>query len=275
MSTPLGLTHDQVPEAASTLRSHARERAATKLRHGGSVVVAVLCHAGLAWLALHAEVSPKQGPMVVTEVSLLPPAPPPPPAPEPPPKLEEPKPVAPEPRPVRARAPSAPKEEPKAASAAPLLTAPEETPDSQEPVRFVTDPNGSAFGYGVVARGGTAKEGLGASTAKPAPVAAPVVDPNAPFRGELGRAPKLTMFDPCRGFFPERAQSDRGDAAVRVTVAADGSVRAVSVLAERPLSQGFGPAARACLLAARFEPALDTSGRAVVAVAPITVKFSR
>lgn len=270
MGMPEAVKHDPL-----LLGAPAKSRASAGVRHGGSVLVAALCHAGLAWLAMHAEAPPKAGPTAVTEVSLLPPSPSPPPPP-PAPEVAKPEPPAVDPKPVRARAPSAPREEPKAASAAPLLTAPEEAPDPAEPVRFVTDPNGTAFGFGVVARGGTAKEGLGGNTAKSAPASpTPVVDPNAPFRGELGRAPRLTVFDPCRGFFPSAAQVDRGDAAVRVTVAIDGSVAAVSVLAESPLAQGFGKAARACLLAARFEPALDTRGRAVVAIAPITVKFSR
>jgi TonB family protein len=258
----------------SPMASEVSRRSSTRLRHAGATLFAVLCHAGIAWLALRAEAPLSVKPAAVTEVSLLPPPPPPaPPAEEAPKPAEEEPPV--ELKPVRARARAEPREESRAASAAPLLTADEATPTGDEPVRFVTDPNGSAFGFGVVARGGTAKEGLGTSVAKAAPLPTAVVDPNAAFRGELGRAPRLTVFDPCRGFFPSDAQTDRGDAAVRVTVAADGSVAAVSVLAERPSAQGFGKAARACLLAARFEPALDTRGRAVVAIAPITVKFSR
>jgi len=252
-------------------REAARTADATKLRHGGALAVAALCHAGLAWLALHAEAPPKAASTAVTEVSLSPPEitpAAPAPAPATPPIPAE------EPKPVRVRAPVAQRAEPRAASATPLRTAPEEAPDTSQPVRFAADPNGTAFGFGVVARGGAAKEGLGASAAKSAP-AAPQPATDAPFRGELGRAPRLTVFDPCRGFFPSKAQADRGEAAVRVTVAADGSVRTVSVLAERPLDQGFGLAARACLLAVRFEPALDTHGEVVTAVAPITVKFSR
>jgi outer membrane biosynthesis protein TonB len=243
------------------------------LRYVGSAVLAALCHAWLAWFASRAELPGRAALTIVSEVSL---APPPAPAPPPPPPEPVAPPVAAEPKAAsRPRAAPKPAAEPRAASAAPLLTANESAPEPEAPVRFVTDPNGTAFGFGSVARGGTAREGTGSSTAPVAPTAPPPVDPDAPFRGALGRPPKLDAFDPCRGFFPRSAQVDRGDAAVRVIVAADGRVRNVAVVAERPAAQGFGPAARACLLATRFEPALDTSGRAVVAVAPITVKFSR
>jgi TonB family protein len=247
------------------------------LRHGASLLSALLLHGGLAWLGMHAERPVPKAPPVVTEVSLMPAPAPPPPPPAAPVVEPPPPPAAPEPRAARPRAPAPAKApEAAAASAAPLLTAPESAPDSQEPVRFVSDPNGTAFGYGIVARGGTAREGRGSSTAPQATVAAaPKADPNAPYRGALGRPARLPAFDPCRGFFPGAAQADRGESAVRVTVAADGRVAAVAVLAERPTAQGFGAAARACLLAARFEPALDTEGRPVVTVAPITVKFSR
>ena len=69
----------------------------------------------------------------------------------------------------------------------------------------MTDPNGTAFGFGVVARGGTAKEGLGTSVAKAAPPPPVVVDPNAPFsayvfktvidKKESGRYLGRTEFD--------------------------------------------------------------------------------
>jgi hypothetical protein len=145
---------------------------------------------------------------------------------------------------------------------------------SDEPVRFVTDPNGTAFGYGTVQRGGSA-------ASAPLGAALPVGKPSAPVgsgSGEnpvLSRAPQLGESDPCRGFFPSRAQVDRGEVALRVRVETDGKVRSVSVSREAPLGHGFGFAARDCLLSKRFTPALDREGREVAVVSPVTVRFSR
>ena len=235
-------------------------------------VVALAAHGGLVALALNTD--PPAPPLVsVTEVELLKPPPPPPPpaapAPEPAPA------PAMAPRPTRRAAPRPqPAPTPPPASAAPLRTIDESVKTADEPVRFVTDPNGSAFGYGTVQRGGTA-------ASAPVGAALPVGNPGvskSQGSGEnpiLSRAPELGESDPCRGFFPGRAQVDRGEVALRVRVEADGKVRSVSVSRETPLGHGFGFAARDCLLSKRFTPALDRDGREVAVVSPVTVRFSR
>ncbi len=255
------------------------------LRHALAVCMAALSHASLLWLALQAAPSPPQKPAAITEVSLLsaalerpvlPPEPPTRRVQDETPKLvaSPPIPAAPRTRPAaprQAQSPSA-----SLSAAAPLRTAQDSAPTSDEPVRFVTDPHGSAFGFGAVAQDGTAQEGRGATPAAAAPApASPKQKSHAPYLGALARSPRPTAFDPCRGFFPKAAHAERGEAQMHVTVSADGRVVAISVLDETPKAQGFGAAARTCLSATRFEPARDLGGRAVAVVAPITVKFSR
>jgi hypothetical protein len=81
--------------------------------------------------------------------------------------------------------------------------------------------------------------------------------------------------DPCRGGFPPDARDDAGDVSARVIVRPDGSAASASVDAESPQGQGFGAAARACLLATRFAPGVDRAGAAVTAPAVVHVRFRR
>ena len=241
--------------------------AASRGRAGAALALALLAHAGLAAVALQQE-APRPQIVDVTQVDLLPPAAPAPPPP-PPPALEPPSSEPPRAAAApRARSRALPKTPP--ASAAPLRTIDEATATPDEPVRFVTDPNGAAFGFGTVARGGTAASAFG-----PVSSDAPPVPRREPAAVALGRAPRLAESDPCRGYFPARASVDRGEVALRVRVERDGSVRAITVVTETPLGHGFGFAARDCLRAKRFEPALDPSGREVAVVSPITVRFKR
>ncbi len=249
-------------EASAFWRLLARNGGGARAACGA--LVALAAHAGLVVLAR--AWTPASPPLVaVTEIDLLPP--PPPPAPElptePPPPAAQP--LA--PARTRARAPAAPAP----ARAGALRTAEESAKTTSEPVRFVTDPNGAAYGFGTVARGGTADAAptgaaLGGGTAPAAqPGPAPI----------LSRPPRLAEGDPCRGYFPSRARVDQGEVALRVRVERDGSVRAISVSRESPLGHGFGFAARDCLLAKRFSPALDRDGREVAVTSPVTVRFSR
>jgi protein TonB len=235
-----------------------------------ALLIAVAAHAGMVAFAL-TQPLPPPAVMAVTEVELAPaPAPPPPPAPEPVAPPEPAKEAAP-----RARAPKAPKAPaPAPAAAAPLRTIDEAVKTADEPVRFVTDPNGTAFGYGTVARGGTGTGAPGAQLAEgpQLPVAGAGGEGTAP---ELSRPPSLGEADPCRGFFPARAQADRGEVRLKVRVEADGKVRMVTLARETPSAQGFGPAARDCLMSKRFSPALDKAGLPVAVVSPVTIRFSR
>jgi len=242
-------------------------------RTASAWLVALLAHGALSALALNTE--PPTPPLVtVTEVELL--APPPPVTPPVAPPPEPPPPAAVAPRPERRaaerRAPQrAPAPPP--ASAAPLRTVDEAVKTADEPVRFVTDPNGRAFGYGAVQRGGTAASApVGAAAAGDRPAAPTATGSANPI---LSRAPRLGESDPCRGFFPSRAQVDRGEVLLRVKVEADGTVRSVVVSREVPEGHGFGFAARDCLLSKQFTPALDQGGREVSVVSPVTVRFSR
>lgn len=252
----------------------ALDRRGRALRRSTSCVLAVLAHAGLGWGAMQAEAPIARPVASITEVELLPP----------PREVEAP---APEPEPEEARTPEAPAPTPppraprarpapaqgRAAAAGKLLTADEAAPTASEPVRFVTDPNGGAYGMGVVAVGGSARRGDGPAVT-PAPVQPRAETKPAP-AVKLSRAPQLVGGDPCRGFFPQGTQVDRGEADVRVSVSAEGRVTKISVAREEPAGQGFGGAARRCLGTAQFAPALDERGLPVPWTMPVTVKFSR
>ena len=232
-----------------------------------------------AALALHALVV-----VAAPPAADAPPPPPPPveielpPPPEPPPAPEPPPPPAPDPSPAPARAPTpaAAKAVAPVARAAPLLTA-APSPDPS-PVAFVTDPDGTTFGYGVVARGGTAEQG----TAVPAaPSSAPVARP-APPPAETStppedwtRPPRLDETDPCSGFFPRHAAADAGRVALVVVIEPGGRVASTSVSEESPPGDGFGEAARACLKTKVFSPALGLDGKPTRATATVRIRFSR
>jgi outer membrane biosynthesis protein TonB len=210
-----------------------------------------------------------------------PPAIEPPKAPEPPKEMapeSSAKNVAPAPR-LAAHAP--PVQSPAAARAGALLTAKEDIskPSDAPPVDFVTDPSGTTYGGGVVARGGTADFGVRGATAAGvghtpvSPSAAPSDGVTAP--ANLSRAPRLTEPDACRGYYPSEANVDEGGATVAVIVKANGDVSQATVLSETPVGQGFGHAARTCLSQKRFAPAQDRQGAAVIARTSVRVRFSR
>jgi hypothetical protein len=209
----------------------------------------------------------------------------------PPVELEFLEPEAPVPPPLPARvdqddkpAPARSERAPEPARAARLLTAKPDALPAQvnEPVDFVSDPNATVYGGGVVAVGGTAAFG---KTGARAGVAArgDVVDagPKRPAgdglvaAGDLSRAPRLSESDPCRGFFPRNADSDSAQASVLLVIAKSGAVSSARVVAENPPSQGFGAAARACMLSKRFVPALDRAGEAAATSLRVNVRFNR
>jgi hypothetical protein len=211
---------------------------------------------------------------ITTEVELA--HPPAAPAPQPVAQPVVPPPALPAKPPPRAhtRAPAEPRPQPARAGA--LLTAPEE-PEKEVPaadaVRFVSDPNGRGFGFGVVARGGTAEHGEARAVAA-APPALPTHEAITP-ADRLRRQPALLGRDGCRGFFPERAQRHHGSVTVIATVRASGAIARLEIEAEDPVGEGFAYAARACLSRQRFEPALDERGLPAAARTRIVLRFSR
>jgi TonB family protein len=91
----------------------------------------------------------------------------------------------------------------------------------------------------------------------------------------LSQSPKLRFADPCRGFFPSSAHDDVATALVRLVIDPQGVVSNATVLSESPSGQGFGAAARACMLEQRLSPALNRQGRAVATAVNVNVHFSR
>jgi len=235
--------------------------------------MAIGVHVALGMLApSHAEAT--SAPAVPLEVELAPPRPEPPPAP---PKSEP----EPDPAPVRP-APAArntPARAPAPRAAGKLLTAEASAADSDAPLDFVTDPNGTSYGFGVVSRGGAGtgegtKGPVAGTTATPAvavPKAAPALTPSE----DLSEKPRLLAEDPCRGYYPRAASVDSASAVVRVVLEASGQVRNIDLLSETPPGEGFGNAARLCLKQQRFSSARDRTGRAVATATTIRVRFER
>ena len=98
---------------------------------------------------------------------------------------------------------------------------------------------------------------------------APPASPN------LSRAPSLDEPDACRGFFPAEAGFDSAKVDLVVVVQAGGRVTSATIVRESPAGEGFGAAARACLLSKRFTPGANRAGRAVTASAAVRVHFTR
>jgi hypothetical protein len=206
------------------------------------------------------------------------------PAPPPPADLDpateeksmEPVPVARPPSKAAPRSVATPLAVAPAARVGALLTS-GEAAESDDPVAFLSDPNGGVYGSGVVAQGGQAEYGaaqpVGASVAVPGPSRekGDVVVPLA----NLGRAPSLDEPDACRGFFPAEAAVDGAKVDLVVVVQAEGRVISATIARESPEGEGFGRAARACLLSKRFTPGADRAGRAVTASTGVRVFFTR
>lgn len=235
-------------------------------------------HAGVLGVALqhHAQSEKQRPPM---DVELL--APPPPAPPEPVPAAAAPEPEA--KAVVRAAPRVAAAPPPAPAQAGALHTAKDDgpSPSADDPLDFTHDQSVTGFGAGVVAIGGTAT--FAPKGAAPAPVqAAKPSAAAASGNGEaltaaadLGRKPVLGEADPCRGYFPRDALDDVATASVLVVVAKSGAVSKASVVSESPASQGFGSAARACMLTKHFTPALDREGRPTATAIRVNVRFAR
>jgi len=247
-------------------------------RWGVALLVALAGHAlaGLYGLALPQHTSLERPPVEV-ELAFREPAPLPDPLPEPPapePKLADVRPIA------RPKAPDAPAP-PAAAKAGAVLTAAPaaQEPDAQsEPFDFTSDPNSTVYGAGVVAVGGTAAVGArGAQAAgrAPTPVRAPPPGDGLTAASDLSERPRLRNADPCRGYFPKSALSDIATATVRVVIGKLGSVQSASIVREIPRNQGFGSAARTCMLEQVFAPARGRDGRPAATALNVNVTFSR
>ena len=247
--------------------------------HEGRIVIAALlalaAHVGFAvWAPEHVPAPRPAAPPVEVEIALREPLPPP---------VSEPvAPPAPEPAPPAPRA-AAPKvaAPPPAARAAAVLTAAPSAPEpkaSDEPFDFTSDPTSTVLSSGVVAVGGTGTHGLAGAQLGgrgTEPLAAPARGDGLTAAGDLSQSPRLRAVDPCRGYFPTSARDDVATALVRVVVNREGVAQSVSVVSETPVAQGFGAAARTCMLEQRFVPALDRQGRPAATAVNVNVKFSR
>lgn len=184
------------------------------------------------------------------------------------------------PRPARASATLAPKvdvaKDEAVAGAGRLLTRAEGAgqADSETAVRFVTDAQGQRYGSGAVARGGQ-HMGTGSGRAVGRRTSAGPVGGGTASGPRWTRPPKLAATDACQGYFPAKALSTHGSVALLVVLRADGRVTRAQVELETPAGQGFGEAARRCLLAQRFEPALNGQGQPVAARTRVRLRFAR
>jgi TonB family protein len=188
-----------------------------------------------------------------------------------------------EPPPTVARAATPP-----AAAAAPaVLTAiASAASDPAQPFDFTSDPNSKGFGFGVVVAGGrhtragkagATKSGRGS---KPAPAVTRVSHNTRPKSdltpaSDLSRTPRLSVTDPCSGYFPSSAAHDAATVSVRVVVNRQGRVTSASVMHESVPGEGFASAAKRCMLSQTFSPALDRSGKVAATAVSVNVRFRR
>lgn len=244
---------------------------------GAFALLAVIAHLGVgSVLARHARAASVEPPAVATEVEFIaPPEPPPPPSqPKEEPREDR---VAPSAAPVAAAPAKAAPARPSApAKAGAVMTA---APGTDGPVSFVTDPNGGEYGQGTVAvngagTGGSAAHGTGETPAPTPPAPRPSAPPPPPPK-KLATPPRLAEANACQGFFPGNAEDDAAVVAISVTVDASGKTTTANVVSESPKGQGFGAAARACVLSRRFVPATGEDGAPTSAAATVNVRFSR
>jgi protein TonB len=221
------------------------------------ILVSIALHAGLARIRLEAPRDARVDPRPPVEVEVV----------APPPRREEPRVTEPETRTPLRHAPArrAPAPAPRvpavltsgeaddgAAAFPPAHDGPPPSPaHDDEPVTFAAEPT-----YGV---------------RPPKPTAQP-----APAKNEnLSRPARLDEADPCRGHFPTTARADGGTVTLAIAVDARGAVTSAAVVSESPAGEGFGAAARACLLEKRFSPARGGDGRATASSAGVRIHFSR
>lgn len=272
MSRALGTPPGSLVSEIATLAEPSRDRLLV------AALLALGAHAGLGLFAASREprVEPARPPVDVELAFREPPPPPPEPAPAP-----EPEPPAPEP--PKAEAPKAAAKvaaPPPAARAGAVMTAPPDpspAPAAAEPFDFTSDPNSHVYGSGVVAVGGTAKHGLAGARVGgtgAAPARRPAGD-GLTAASDLSQKPRLRVNDPCRGFFPPGAIDDVAVVSVRVVIGKNGQVSNAQVVSESPAGQGFGTAARRCMLDQVFVPALDRAGNAAATALNVNVKFTR
>ncbi|MBK9001056.1 MAG: energy transducer TonB [Myxococcales bacterium] len=261
-----------------------RADTAVARRFGVAMGLALCAHVGLA-LGFSGAEPARPPPLLVTEIELAPPA-----EPEPVAKPEEPEPEQPDTKttePLPADAPARPRASastPPPGRAGNVLTARADAPVSPgtEPVDFVTDPNGSSYAGGVVARGGSGDGGghgaapraEGTRAAAPAPSGAAAKSDLTP-ASDLSRGPVLRGGTDCTGYYPSAADADAALVTLVVVVGPDGAIASLSVAQESPAGQGFGAAARACLRNGRFDPGLDEAGRGVKTATSVRVRFKR
>lgn len=241
-----------------------------KERLGIALILALAAHVGVGLVALTEASAPAPlAPPVDVEFAM---PEPPPPAPEP--LTEPPAEAAP---PKLATAKLAP---PPAARAGAVLTAkPDPTAaEPAEPFDFTSDPNSAVYGSGVVAVGGTASHGLSGAQLGgrgSVPTTAPPLGDGLTAASDLSQRPRLRVEDPCRGFFPNSAIDDVAVASVRVVIGKHGNVMGADLISESPKGQGFGAAAKRCMLAQTFRPALDQKGQPAATALAVNVRFSR
>jgi len=60
-----------------------------------------------------------------------------------------------------------------------------------------------------------------------------------------------------------------------VVVGKTGSVASAAIVSESPSGQGFGAAARTCMLSQHFTPALDRAGQPAATAMAVNVHFDR
>jgi protein TonB len=249
----------------------------TIMVHASTGYAAFASTAEFAKLARQVQESLRSRLSMLYEVQ-VPEAPPPPP----PPEIEPPEP---EPPPQRVARVTEPVERPAppAAEAGKLIAT---EADPNEPLDLTNMPwvvgNAESFAGGVTSSKGSSKR-PGSSTAVASGVSGgrgtsvrPAVVKN--LSKPAMPAISIDVMKTCG--FPPEADAEQVDSAtvqIVVKVAADGSMKSVSVVSESPPGVGFGQRTKTCAMSRlRFHPGLNAEGRPVPSASPpITVRFTR
>lgn len=85
----------------------------------------------------------------------------------------------------------------------------------------------------------------------------------------------LSAGNPCAGYFPAGANAAHGRVQVEVEVGPNGRIESTRVMAEQPLGEGFGGAARACADRLLFRPAHTVQGTPTEGLARLLLRFDR
>ena len=151
--------------------------------------------------------------------------------------------------------------------------------EALEPAAMDNATHGAATSE-ALATAGVVGEATGGSSAGSTPSATGAGPASIAGGGSASDAPAssprlLSAGNPCAGYFPAGANAAHGRVQVEVEVGPNGRIESTRVMAEQPLGEGFGGAARACADRLLFRPAHSVQGTPTEGLARLLLRFDR